>query len=130
MSTRSTNLKALVVDDDFEVVRVVSMVLRNMGVENIEHATDGVIALEKLNDPAGEIDFIICDWMMPYLSGLDFLREVRGINAKIPFLMLTAKSDPNSIIEAKNNGVSTYITKPIAPDRLEEKIKETIGGLG
>jgi DNA-binding response OmpR family regulator len=69
------------------------------------------------------VNFIICDWNMPGITGINFLRQVRTTHPHIPFLMITGRADKNSVIEAKSVGVSAYIKKPFSPRQLEEKVR-------
>ena len=117
------NLRVLVVDDDGDMVRVVRYVLRQMGITQIQSANDGNQALEMLTKGPDHFDLIICDWVMPSLSGLDVLTGLRSMNTRVPFLMLTAKANPDAIMAAKKAGVTSYIVKPFTPMELTRKIE-------
>lgn len=93
-----------------------------MGLENVVEADDGTTAWEILNKDS--IDFIVSDWNMPQMTGIELLRKVRSSEeyADIPFLMVTAEAQQENIIEAVQAKVSNYIVKPFTPDTMREKI--------
>ncbi len=116
------NMKILVVDD-FQVMRKVVMTcLEQLEFTNVAEATDGLEALEKLR--AEPFDFVITDWEMPNLSGIELLKAIRADQAlqRIPVLMVTAEGLQENIIEAIRAGVNNYIVKPIDVDALREKM--------
>jgi two-component system chemotaxis response regulator CheY len=113
----------LVVDDFSTMRRIVKNCLKQLGFENITEAEDGSVALQKLG--ANEFKFIISDWNMPNMMGIDLLKAVRG-DAKlkaIPFLMVTAEAQKENVIEAAKAGVSNYIIKPFTADVLQTKME-------
>ena len=112
----------LVVDDYNTMIRVICNLLKQLGFQNIDNATDGAAALAKMR--AGRYGLVISDWNMKPMSGYDLLREVRA-DAKIgktPFIMITAESRTENVIAAKNAGVSNYIVKPFTGEALKIKI--------
>jgi two-component system chemotaxis response regulator CheY len=112
----------LVVDDYNTMIRVICNLLKQLGFQNIDNATDGAAALAKMR--AGRYGLVISDWNMKPMSGYDLLREVRA-DAKIgktPFIMITAESRTENVIAAKNAGVSNYIVKPFTGEALKNKI--------
>ena len=116
------NMRILVVDDFATMRRIVKNILRQLGLNNVVEADDGTTAWEVLNKD--NIDFIISDWNMPQMSGIELLRKVRASEeyADIPFLMVTAEAQQENIIEAVQAKVSNYIVKPFTPDTLGQKI--------
>ncbi len=114
--------KVLVVDDFSTMRKVIRNLLKQLGYENIVEAEDGVAALEVLRSQ--KIDFVISDWNMPNMSGLELLKQVRadGSLSKTPFLMVTAESLKDNVVEAVKAGVDNYIVKPFTADVLSEKI--------
>lgn len=116
--------KVLVVDDFSTMRKVIRNLLKQLGYENIVEAGDGVMALELLRSQ--KIDFIIADWNMPNMNGLELLKEVRADAAlsRTPFLMVTAESLRDNVIEAVRAGVDNYVVKPFTADVLSEKIAE------
>jgi len=116
------NMKILVVDDFATMRQIVKKSLGALGLHNITEAVDGVDALAKLEK--GDFNFIISDWNMPNMMGIDFLKAVRASDKlkAIPFLMVTAEAKRENVIEAAKAGVSQYIVKPFTVESLEEKM--------
>ncbi|MEZ7196458.1 MULTISPECIES: chemotaxis response regulator CheY [Pseudodesulfovibrio] len=117
-----TNMRVLVVDDFSTMRKIIKNILRQLGFNNIVEADDGSTAWEVLNKD--NIDFIVSDWNMPTMSGIELLRKVRASEeyADIPFLMVTAEAQQENIIEAVQAKVSNYIVKPFTPETLGQKI--------
>jgi two-component system chemotaxis response regulator CheY len=115
-------MKILVVDDFATMRRIVKNVLRQLGFNDIDEADDGVQALAKMK--ARKFDFVISDWNMPNMNGLEFLRAIRADEElkNIPFLMVTAEAIKENIVAAVQAGVSNYIVKPFTPEVMKEKI--------
>ncbi|MFZ5947265.1 MAG: response regulator [Stygiobacter sp.] len=120
-------LKFLVVDDSVTMRRIVLNSLKQIGHENFIEASDGRDALIKLNAD-DSINFIITDWNMPDVSGLDLVKQVRANprTANLPVLMVTTRGMKEDIIEALNAKVNNYIVKPFTPQVLREKIEQII----
>jgi two-component system, chemotaxis family, chemotaxis protein CheY len=119
-------LKFLVVDDSLTMRRIVSNTLRSIGYETIIEAADGKDAMAKLMTEGA--DFIITDWNMPEMSGLEFTRWVRG-NAQytmLPILMITTRGNKDDVIEAMKARVNNYIVKPFTTQGLKEKIESIL----
>jgi two-component system chemotaxis response regulator CheY len=116
------NMKILVVDDFSTMRRIVKNLLGDLGFKNIEEADDGNTALPKLQ--SGNFDFLVTDWNMPGMTGIDLLKAVRADPnlASLPVLMVTAESKREQIIEAAQAGVNGYVVKPFTAGTLEEKI--------
>lgn len=118
------NMKILIVDDFSTMRRIIKNLLRDLGFTNTHEADDGSTALPVLQN--GNFNFLISDWNMPGMTGLDLLKAVRAdpkIN-KLPVLMVTAESKREQIIEAAQAGVNGYVVKPFTAATLEEKIKK------
>lgn len=117
------DMKILVVDDFSTMRRIVRNILQQIGFTNIEEAEDGKVALNRLK--SGGVDFVISDWNMPNMMGIDLLRHVRADESlkKLPFLMVTAESQKENVIEAVQAGVSNYIVKPFTAETLEQKLE-------
>ncbi len=125
----SANTKFLVVDDFMMVRDMVKKALGAKGLTNIITAKNGHEALTILNESNNKnepIEFIISDWNMPVMTGIDLLKTCRGDDKfkSIPFLMVTAERDQAQIIEAAKLGVSDYIIKPFSSTTLLEKIEK------
>lgn len=120
------NSKILIVDDFATMRKVIRNLLRQVGYENIAEAEDGEMALKELKSQ--NISFVISDWNMPNMTGLDLLKAVRadGDLCKTPFLMVTAEALQDSVLQAVKAGVDNYIVKPFTADVLNEKISEII----
>ena len=125
------NMKILVVDDFSTMRRIIKNLLRDLGFTNIQEADDGNTALPMLQN--GDFDFVVTDWNMPGMSGIELLKEIRA-DAKlgtIPVLMVTAEAKRDQIIEAAQAGVNGYVVKPFTAQVLKEKIDkifERVGG--
>ena len=122
----SNTMKILVVDDFSTMRRIVKNCLQEIGYTDISEADDGNTALPLLK--AGAFEFLITDWNMPGMPGLDLLKAVRGDPklAKMPVLMLTAEAKREQIIEAAQAGVSGYVIKPFTAVTLKEKIDKIL----
>jgi two-component system, chemotaxis family, chemotaxis protein CheY len=116
------NMKILAVDDFSTMRRIVRNILRQLGYNNIAEAEDGASALEHLKQ--NKVDFIISDWNMPNMTGLELLKAVRAdANLKdIPILLVTAEALKENVVEAVKSGVNGYIVKPFTAETLKEKI--------
>ena len=116
------NMNILVVDDFSTMRRIVKNLLVEIGFSNIEEADDGKTALPILEN--GGIDFLVTDWNMPGMAGIDLLKAVRA-NPKLsslPVLMVTAEAKREQIMEAAEAGVNGYVVKPFTADTLKEKV--------
>lgn len=111
--------------DDFSTMRrIIKNLLRDLGFTNVEEADDGKTALPILKQ--GRIEFLITDWNMPGMTGIDLLKTVRADPelAKIPVLMVTAEAKREQIIAAAQAGVNGYVIKPFTAVVLKEKIEK------
>lgn len=121
------NMNILIVDDYKTMLRIISNLLKQLGFKNIEEATDGSEALRKLRE--GNFGLVISDWNMVPMTGLQLLKEVRA-DAKLkplPFIMVTAESKTENVVEAKTAGVSNYIVKPFNAETLKTKLTAVLG---
>jgi two-component system chemotaxis response regulator CheY len=118
------SIKILVVDDFATMRKVIRNLLKQSGYENLVEAEDGVNALKILKSQ--KIDFIVSDWNMPNMSGLELLKAVRADEdmKDLPFLMVTAEALQENVVAAVKAGVSNYIVKPFTSETLDEKIKK------
>ena len=120
------SMPVLIVDDYRTMLRIVRNLLKQIGFDNVEEATDGTEALTKLR--AGRFGLVISDWNMEPMTGLQLLQEVRA-DAKLkstPFIMVTAESKAENIVAAKQAGVSNYIVKPFSAETLKSKIEKVV----
>jgi two-component system chemotaxis response regulator CheY len=118
-----TDLGVLVVDDDASIVRLLKMMLMDLGIDQIFTAADGRSALDFLGAMESEIDIIICDWNMPRMTGLELLQQVRTVNPDIRFIMLTGRADMESVTAARDHGVDSYLLKPFTPEQLRQRLE-------
>ncbi len=117
-------MKILIVDDFSTMRRIIKNLLRDLGFNNTQEADDGKTGLPMLQ--GGTYDFLVTDWNMPGMSGIDLLKAVRvDDNLKsLPVLMVTAESKRDQIVEAAQAGVNGYIVKPFTATTLKEKIEK------
>jgi two-component system, chemotaxis family, chemotaxis protein CheY len=122
----STALRFLVVDDFSTMRRIVRNFLNDLGYQDITEADDGNTALPILKQ--GNIDFLVTDWNMPGMAGLDLLKAVRAdpALAKMPVLLVTAEAKREQIVEAAQAGVNGYVVKPFTAQTLKEKIEKIL----
>ena len=123
MAKKLSDLDILVVDDNPRAINLMKMVLSGLGVNQIYTAENGKLAKKFLSETDYLVDLIICDWRMPNMTGLQLLEEVRSVHPRMPFMMVTGKSDATSVVAAKGLGVSAYITKPFSPQQFEQKLR-------
>ena len=117
------SMRILVVDDYNTMIRIIRNLLKQLGFENVDEATDGSSALAKMRErPYG---LVISDWNMSPMTGYDLLREIRADSALAgtPFIMVTAESKTDNVIAAKKAGVDNYIVKPFNAQTLHHKIQ-------
>jgi two-component system chemotaxis response regulator CheY len=124
------NMNILVVDDFSTMRRIVKNLLSEIGFNNIAEADDGKTALPILE--RGGIDFLVTDWNMPGMPGIDLLKAVRANPklADLPVLMVTAEAKREQIMEAAQAGVNGYVVKPFTADTLKEKVDKVFERLG
>ncbi|MCG3721506.1 chemotaxis protein CheY [Vibrio cincinnatiensis] len=117
-------MKILIVDDFSTMRRIVKNLLRDLGFNNTQEADDGLTALPMLKK--GGFDFVVTDWNMPGMQGIDLLRNIRADEElkHLPVLMITAEAKREQIIEAAQAGVNGYIVKPFTAATLKEKLEK------
>jgi two-component system chemotaxis response regulator CheY len=117
-------MKILIVDDFSTMRRIIKNLLRDLGFQNTQEADDGQTALPMLQN--GSFEFLVTDWNMPGMQGIDLLKAVRADPklSTLPVLMVTAESKREQIIEAAQAGVNGYIVKPFTAQTLQEKINK------
>ena len=124
------NMKILIVDDFSTMRRIIKNLLRDLGFTNTVEADDGITALPILN--LGNIDFLVTDWNMPGMTGIELLRHVRADEKlkHLPVLMVTAEAKREQIIEAAQAGVNGYVVKPFTALALKDKIEKIFERIG
>jgi two-component system chemotaxis response regulator CheY len=122
--TLDKDMKILIVDDFSTMRRIIKNLLRDLGFTNTQEADDGLTALPMLK--SGDFDFLVTDWNMPGMTGIDLLKEVRADEklADLPTLMVTAEAKRDQIVEAAQAGVNGYVVKPFTAQVLKEKIEK------
>ena len=120
------SMPILVVDDYQTMVRIMRNLLKQIGYENVDDASNGAAALEKVR--AKRYSLIISDWNMEPMTGLELLQHVRAEagSADTPFIMVTAEADQKQVFKALSNGATDYIVKPISPGTLEKKVRRLV----
>lgn len=116
------NMKILVVDDFSTMRRIIKNILREIGYNNVDEADDGSTALEKLK--GGGFDFVVTDWNMPNMPGIELLKAIRQDPQlkSTPVLMVTAEAAKENVVTAVQAGVNNYIVKPFTAAALKERI--------
>lgn len=117
-------MKILIVDDFSTMRRIVKNLLRDLGFNNTVEADDGLTAIPILKK--GGIDFVVTDWNMPGMQGIDLLKHIRADadSKHLPVLMITAEAKREQIVEAAQAGVNGYIVKPFTAATLKEKLNK------
>ncbi len=118
------NMKILVVDDMSTMRRIVKNILKQLGFSNMDEAENGQEALQKLR--ADTFGFVVSDWNMPVMPGIEMLRAIRADEKlkHIPVLMVTAEAQKENLIEAIQAGVNNYVVKPFTAETMQEKINK------
>jgi two-component system chemotaxis response regulator CheY len=122
-------MKFLVVDDSLTMRRIIINALQRIGYNDAVEASDGKDALDKFD---ASIGFVITDWNMPNMSGIEFARAIRAnpVGGTVPILMVTTRGAREDIVAAVEAGVNNYILKPFTPSVLKEKIDRLMAGMG
>src|SRR5690606_32399885 len=123
-------MRILIVDDSPTMRRIIKNLLKDLGFENVDEAEDGAMGLEKLRN--GNFDFVVSDWNMPNLDGLEMLKQIRADAnlSTMPVLMVTAEAKKENIIAAAQAGASGYVVKPFTAATLEEKLNKIFEKMG
>jgi two-component system chemotaxis response regulator CheY len=116
------NMKILIVDDMATMRRIVKNILKQLGFANVEEAENGQDGLQKLRSDT--FGFVVSDWNMPGMTGIDLLRAIRAVDKLkgTPVLMVTAEAQQANLVEAIQAGVSNYIVKPFTAETMQEKM--------
>jgi two-component system chemotaxis response regulator CheY len=124
------NMKILVVDDFSTMRRIIKNLLKDLGFTNVQEADDGNTALPMLNQ--GDFDFVVTDWNMPGMQGIDLLRAIRASERlkHLPVLMVTAEAKKEQIVAAAQAGVNGYVVKPFTAATLKQKLEKIFERLG
>lgn len=121
-------MKILLIDDSATMRKIQRNVLSQMGYEDIVEAEDGEHAIHQMKVHDFAIDLILCDWNMPKMNGIEFVRKIRSVEnlQKIPIIMVTTEAEQTKVVEALQSGAKGYVVKPFTPDILKDKIRQII----
>ena len=124
-----SSMRILLVDDMATMRRIIKTILSQLGFKNVDEAEDGEVALQKLKE--GNYDFVITDWNMPNMTGLELVQAIRSDEKLkgLPVLMVTAEAKKENVIAAIKAGVNNYIVKPFTPETLKKKIDDIFSAL-
>ncbi|MGE0042570.1 MAG: response regulator [Vicinamibacterales bacterium] len=119
-------MRFLVVDDSSTMRRIIINTLNKLGHQEVLEASNGREGMDRLT--AGAVDMVITDWNMPEMTGIEFIRAMRGMDKMkdLPVLMVTTNAAKDDIVEALRAGVNNYIVKPFTPETFREKIEAAI----
>jgi CheY-like chemotaxis protein len=117
-------LRVLIVDDQLETCNFIRRLLLDLGLTQTFTAKSAEEGLQFLNaaDDGDAVDLILCDWNMPGMTGIEFLRQIRSADPDLPFIMITGNADKYSVVEARAHGVTGYIAKPFSAAALHTKL--------
>ncbi|MAF76850.1 MAG: response regulator [Halobacteriovoraceae bacterium] len=123
------DMKTIVIDDMMTMRKIITKMLKSIGFTNIQEADDGATAwpmIEEAKNAGEPFEFIVSDWNMPKMSGLDLLIKIRATEGikDTPFLMVTAEAEQSNVVKVVQAGVSNFVVKPFKPDTLKEKIQK------
>ncbi len=123
------NMKTIVIDDMMTMRKIITKMLKQIGFTNVSEADDGATAwpmIQQAQESGEPFEFIVSDWNMPKMSGLDLLIKVRGTEGikDTPFLMVTAEAEQSNVVKVVQAGVSNFVVKPFKPETLQEKIEK------
>ena len=119
-------LSVLLVDDDVFVSRMIKHMLLEVGISQVYTAKNGKEALHFIDSNADDVDFVLCDWNMPCVSGIEVLQQVKMVKPDLPFVMVTARNDMKSVMTAKNSGVNGYLCKGFSANELKARITKCV----
>lgn len=122
-------MRILIVDDSTTMRRIIGNVVQQLGVakDDYDEAEDGVVAW-KLFQENNNYDVVLTDWNMPNMNGLELVKTIRGVDKKIPIVMITTEGGKGEVITALKAGVNNYIVKPFSADILKEKLDGLVKG--
>ena len=121
-------MRVLTVDDSGTMRKIIARALKEIGIEEVGEAGDGLEALKALE--AGPYDLMLLDWNMPNMTGIEVVQKVRADGGTIPIIMVTTEAEKRRIIEALKCGANNYVVKPFTPEILTTKVKETLAKAG
>jgi two-component system chemotaxis response regulator CheY len=117
------SLRVLVVEDQMQQRSFIVDMLRELGVRDVRTAVDGTDALAVMKEYGAEIDLVLCDWLMPRMSGIELLRQLRRTRPDLAFIMQTGNGTLDAVMEARKEGVTAFVVKPFSCAQLEVKLR-------
>jgi DNA-binding response OmpR family regulator len=120
--------RVLIVDDDQNMRALIRRMLGSMRFDEIIEADSAQQALNHVENASAAFNLVICDWTMPGMSGFELFTKVHALRPDLPFLMLTGRTDADSVIAAKKAGLTAYLAKPVSPAQLQAKVRLLAGG--
>lgn len=118
-------VRILVVEDDDTMRDFIVEILGSVGFTNLTTALDGIEAWRKF-EQGEQFDLVICDWIMPGMDGLEFLKNIRDSRAAIPFILVTVRDSEDAIKRAVDRGVTAFLSKPLMPDQLVAEVLKVL----
>jgi DNA-binding NtrC family response regulator len=125
-----SRLRVMLVEDDPQIARLLQMMLSEMEVKLVHAAKDGAEALRFLGEHEGGINTVICDWHMPNMTGIELLRQVRSVDQKMCFVMVTGEATMDHVLQARCFNVSAFVAKPFYAETIRDKLGLVAGRLG
>lgn len=120
-------LRVLVVEDEPSIAKLLRMTLRGLGVGDVTLAADGAEALRFIGAHEGHVNTVISDWNMPRMTGIELLRQLRTVDDRIQFVMITGRATAEAVLEARRLGVNAFIAKPFEPELIRDKLMAIAG---
>jgi two-component system chemotaxis response regulator CheY len=122
-------MKILVIDDASTMRKIQKNILNQLGYDDVVEAENGEDAIHQMKAHDFAFDLILCDWNMPKMNGIEFVRKIKSVEnlKKIPIVMVTTEAEREKVIEAVQAGAKGYVVKPFTPDTLKAKINELLG---
>ena len=114
--------RVLIVEDDVEILDLLRSFLSEIGIEKVSEAKSGPEALEFIDNQKKTPDLVICDWNMPEMSGLSVYNQLKVSHPNVPFILVTSRNDYESVREAKEAGLKSYLVKPLSIEQLGQKV--------
>ncbi|MEO5373188.1 MAG: response regulator [Alphaproteobacteria bacterium] len=121
------DISVLIIDDNQQAIRLIKMMLEDVGITRIATAKDGNDGWEAIEKAGAGLDVVISDWNMPGMTGIELLKKIRSNGKNLPFIMITGRDTVESTVEAATSGVSFYLPKPFGPEKLVNKILQATG---
>lgn len=122
-SRRFEKMGALIVNSEAGIVSIVTTILQSMGMTHIERALDGVKAMTLFEEDPNFVNFVVCDWTMPGMTGLQLIEKIRTVNASIPILILSGDASIENVKAALAAGVSQFIAKPFTAGDMQKRVR-------